>query len=79
MTRKQRRNLLRILLSLCLLAVCVTLERTGLLARAGRAATPLAYLVPYLVGGWDVLRRAGAEVLPSAFPSTASIRSMSRT
>ncbi|MBP5209293.1 MAG: cadmium-translocating P-type ATPase [Clostridia bacterium] len=58
MTRKQRRNLLRILLSLCLLAVCVTLDRTGLLARAGRAATPLAYLVPYLVVGWDVLRRA---------------------
>lgn len=55
MTSRQKRTLLRILLSAALLAAAALLPVKGLLRLA-------VFLVPYLLVGWDVLRRAGINI-----------------
>ena len=51
MTRKQKKELLRILVAALLLVVCWCLPLDGWWA--------LLYLIPYAVAGWDVLWSAG--------------------
>lgn len=67
LTKKQRRRLRRILVAAALLAAVLLVDRTGLLVgllgKAGALWASFAlYLVPYLVAGHDVLRRAWANV-----------------
>lgn len=67
LTKKQRRRLRRILVAAALLAAVLLADRSGLLAallgETGALWASFAlYLVPYLVAGHDVLRRAWANV-----------------
>lgn len=55
MTRKQKKMLVRILASAALLAVCLFLPFKGV-------ARLLAFLVPYAVCGWDVVRSAARNI-----------------
>ena len=61
MNAKQKKMLYRILIAAALLVVIALLPRTGLLALAP-VPVVLLYLIPYLVVGWDVLRKAALGV-----------------
>ena len=61
MNAKQKKMLYRILAAAALLVVIALLPRTGLLALAP-VPVVLLYLIPYLVVGWDVLRKAALGV-----------------
>ncbi|MBE5777815.1 MAG: cadmium-translocating P-type ATPase [Clostridiales bacterium] len=56
MSRKQKKNLIRIILAALLLAICWLLPTKGLLRL-------LTFLVPYLLVGYDVLLKAGRNIL----------------
>ncbi len=60
MTRKQKKILIRIIVSTVLLAVLMTLEKLGILEKLpfSRWTSLALYLVPYIVIGYDILRKA---------------------
>ena len=63
MTKKQRRTLYRILLSAALLAAVIVLDKLGKLEALPWWGKLLAYLVPYLLIGWDILWEAVEHIL----------------
>ncbi len=58
MNKKQKRNLYRILFSLGLFILCLVLP-----FGENRAARLLAFLVPFILCGWDVLRDAAMNII----------------
>ena len=56
MTAKQKKVLMRIILSAILLGAAAILKPTGWLA-------PIAYLIPYGVIGWDILWKAARNIV----------------
>lgn len=58
MTKKQKRTLFRIILAALLLGAAIVLEHLGTLDELPQWATLAAYLLPYGIIGWDVLREA---------------------
>ena len=63
MTKKQRRTLYRILLSAALLAAVIVPDKLGKLEALPWWGKLLAYSVPYLVIGWDILWEAVEHIL----------------
>ena len=57
-TKKQKHTLFRIILSALLLGAAIVLEHLGMLDSLPQWATLAAYLLPYLIIGWDVLWEA---------------------
>ncbi len=56
LTKKQRKNLYRIISAAALFIICVLLPTSGYI----RAAT---FLAPYFTAGYDVLKRAGVNII----------------
>ena len=56
MTKKQKKNLIRIIISAVLMVILHFLPVTGLLRF-------LCYLVPYLIAGYDILIKAGKGII----------------
>ena len=59
LTKKQKKELIRIIISLAIFASLMIAEHAGLLPRT-KSARPfivIAYLVPYFLAGYDVLRK----------------------
>ena len=59
LTKKQKKELIRIIISLAIFACLMIAEHAGLLPRT-KSARPfivIAYLVPYFLAGYDVLRK----------------------
>ena len=63
MTNKQKRTLIRILVSAGILIAVILLEHLGVLAGLPRWGVLGLYLVPYLLIGWDVLWEAVEHIL----------------
>jgi len=63
MTKKQRRTLYRILLSAALLTAVIVPDKLGKLEALPWWGKLLAYSVPYLVIGWDILWEAVEHIL----------------
>ncbi len=60
--RKHKLSVIEIAVSAVLLAACMLLDRAGLLTSSSLVRLP-AHLVPYLVIGWRVLRKALRNIL----------------
>ncbi len=59
MTKKQKQSLQRILISLVLFVILLILDKTGTMEQiSNRWLRMIPYLVPYLIVGYDVLRKA---------------------
>ena len=56
LTKKQRRDLARIIISLVIFTVLMIMEHTGALPEKNTAVI-IAYLVPYFLVGYDVIRK----------------------
>ena len=63
MNKKQKQTLVRILVTAVLFAVLLVLEHTGVLAPLANWAVFLLYLLPYLLIGYDVLLKAGRNIV----------------
>lgn len=61
LSEKQKRMLLRILVSAVLLIAAQALRMTGILPQDWYWSLPV-FLIPYLTVGWDVLRKAGQNL-----------------
>ncbi len=61
LSKKQKRMLLRILISAALLAAAQALRMAGILPKEWYWSLPV-FLIPYLIIGWDVLRKAGLNI-----------------
>lgn len=62
MSKKQRRDLLRIVISAALYLPLLVLEHTGALAPLAQPVQLALFLVPYLLAGYDVLWRAARNI-----------------
>lgn len=62
MSKKQRRDLLRIVISAALYLPLLVLEHTGVLAPLAQPVQLALFLVPYLLAGYDVLWRAARNI-----------------
>ncbi|MDO4284412.1 MAG: heavy metal translocating P-type ATPase [Eubacteriales bacterium] len=59
MTKKQKQSLIRIIAAFVLFLILLVLDHTGALSGiTNRWILMIPYLVPYLIVGWDVLRKA---------------------
>ena len=58
MTEKQKKNLIRILAALVLFAAVTVIEKTGIIPEKYEIAFLPLFLIPYLVSGYDVVRKA---------------------
>ena len=58
MTKKQKRMLVRIIISFALFAALMVAEHTGALERINTWILFVIYLVPYLVIGYDIVYKA---------------------
>lgn len=63
MTAKQKKTLFRILLSLALFAGIFIADKAGALRTLPRPVLLVFYLIPYLIIGYDVLRKAVVNIL----------------
>ncbi len=63
MDKKQKRTLVRIFVTAVLFAVLLALQFAGVLAALPNLAVFALYLLPYLLIGYDVLRKAGRNIL----------------
>ncbi|MCQ2522069.1 MAG: cadmium-translocating P-type ATPase [Lachnospiraceae bacterium] len=65
MTKKQKKVLIRIIISTVLLAVLMILEKTGILEKLpfSRWTSLGLFLIPYLVIGYDILKKAGKGII----------------
>ena len=59
LTKKQRKDLTRIIISLIIFTALMVAEHTGLIphAHSGAPAVIIAYLIPYFLVGYDVIRK----------------------
>ena len=67
MNKKQKQTLARILITAGLFAALLVLQFTGVLAALPNLAVFALYLLPYLLIGNDVLRKAGRNILHGNF------------
>ncbi|MBP5197734.1 MAG: heavy metal translocating P-type ATPase, partial [Lachnospiraceae bacterium] len=64
MTKKQKKMLIRIIVSIILFAIDMILDKAGLLEKMGLKGIPLTavlavlYLIPYICIGYDILKKA---------------------
>lgn len=63
MTKKQKKALARILIATVLLGVAVLLDKLGVFAGLAWYIVMPIYLVPYFIVGWQVLRKAGINIV----------------
>lgn len=64
MSQKLRKNLIRVIIALALFILFLVLDRTGALPVVfeWKYRSLILYLIPYLICGWDVLRKAALGI-----------------
>ncbi|MGN0665151.1 MAG: heavy metal translocating P-type ATPase [Huintestinicola sp.] len=62
MTRKQKKVLIRIIVSFALLIAAAGISKSGLLPE-GWYFHAAVYLVPYIIIGWDILKKAAVNII----------------
>ena len=62
MNKKQKNTLMRIIVSGILFAVLMVLQGTGAMSGWNRALVLLLFMVPYLIIGYDVIRKAAINI-----------------
>ncbi len=63
MTEKQKKNLIRILAALVLFAAVAVIEKAGVIPEKYEILFLFLFLIPYLVSGYDVVRKAVLGVI----------------
>ena len=62
MTKKQKKVRNRIIIVLCMFVVLLILDKTGVLEHVPKIALFFIYLVPYIIIGYDVIRKAAINI-----------------